>query len=91
MLFRSVSQSRYHIEIADNFALIGHSWGGLLAAEIAITQPKGLKALILSSPLGDSNTWVSGVKELLSEMPTEISSTIIEHKPCSSLQLCLVM
>jgi len=69
-----------HLEIADNFALIGHSWGGLLAAEIAITQPKGLKALILSSPLGDSNTWVSGVKELLSEMPTEISSTIIEHE-----------
>jgi L-proline amide hydrolase len=29
--------------IAENFALIGHSWGGLLAAEIAITRPKGLK------------------------------------------------
>ena len=69
-----------HLGIADNFAINGHSWGGLLAAEIAITQPKGLKALILSSPLGDSDTWVAGVKELLAGMPEEISSVIIKHE-----------
>lgn len=69
-----------HLGIADNFAINGHSWGGLLAAEIAITQPKGLKALILSSPLGDTDTWVAGVKELLAEMPPEISSVIIKHE-----------
>lgn len=69
-----------HLGIVDNFALIGHSWGGLLAAEIAITQPKGLKALILSSPLGDSDTWVAGVKELLAAMPPEISSVIIKNE-----------
>ncbi|CAN2186535.1 MhpC Predicted hydrolases or acyltransferases (alpha/beta hydrolase superfamily) [Candidatus Nanopelagicaceae bacterium] len=69
-----------HLGIADNFAINGHSWGGLLAAEIAITQPQGLKALILSSPLGDSDTWVAGVKELLAGMPEEISSVIIKHE-----------
>jgi L-proline amide hydrolase len=69
-----------HLDIADNFAINGHSWGGLLAAEIAITRPKGLKALILSSPLGDSDTWVSGVKELLAGMPEEISSVIIKNE-----------
>lgn len=69
-----------HLNISDGFALIGHSWGGLLAAEIAITQPRGLKALILSSPLGDCDTWVSGVKELLADMPTDISATIIKHE-----------
>lgn len=66
--------------IADNFALTGHSWGGLLAAEIAITQPQGLKALILSSPLGDTDTWVHEVKRLLNLMPKEISSVIIKHE-----------
>jgi len=69
-----------HLGIADNFALTGHSWGGLLAAEVAITQPQGLKALILSSPLGDSDTWVEGVKGLLAAMPPEISSVIIKHE-----------
>ncbi len=69
-----------HLGIADNFAINGHSWGGLLAAEIAITQPKGLKALILSSPLGDSDTWVAGVKQLLAGMPEEVSSVIIKNE-----------
>jgi L-proline amide hydrolase len=69
-----------HLGIADNFALNGHSWGGLLAAEIAITQPQGLKALVLSSPLGDTDTWVDGVKQLLKDMPSEISSVIIKHE-----------
>jgi len=74
------TQLIHHLGIADNFSLIGHSWGGLLAAEIAITQPEGLKALILSSPLGDTNTWVHEVKRLLALMPTEISSVIIKHE-----------
>ena len=69
-----------HLGIEDNFAINGHSWGGLLAAEIAITQPRGMKALVLSSPLGDSDTWVAGVKELLAQMPSEISSVIIKHE-----------
>ena len=69
-----------HLEISDSFALIGHSWGGLLAAEIAITQPEGLKSLILSSPLGDSDVWVSEVKRLLLQMPAEISSVILAHE-----------
>jgi L-proline amide hydrolase len=69
-----------HLGIDDNFAINGHSWGGLLAAEIAITQPRGLQALVLSSPLGDTDTWVAGVKELLAQMPSEISSVIIKHE-----------
>ncbi len=69
-----------HLEISDNFAINGHSWGGLLAAEIAITKPLGLKALVLSSPLGDTQTWISGVKDLLAGMPSEISSVILHHE-----------
>lgn len=69
-----------HLGIASNFAINGHSWGGLLAAEIAITKPQGLRALVLSSPLGDTETWISGVKELLAQMPAEISSVILRHE-----------
>lgn len=69
-----------HLGISNNFAILGHSWGGLLGAEIAITQPAGLKALILSSPLGDSDVWVDEVKRLLAQMPEEISSVILHHE-----------
>ena len=33
----------------DHIHLLGHSWGGMLAMEYALTQPTGLASLILSS------------------------------------------
>lgn len=69
-----------NLGIENNFAVAGQSWGGLLAAEIAITQPNGLKALILSSALGDTRTWLDEARRLVLEMPQEIADIIIEHE-----------
>lgn len=33
----------------DNFVLLGHSWGGLLATEYALTHPEHLKGLVISN------------------------------------------
>jgi proline iminopeptidase len=33
----------------DNFYLLGHSWGGILAAEYALKYPDNLKGLIISN------------------------------------------
>ena len=69
-----------HLGIADSYSVLGYSWGGLLAAEIAITQPRGLKSLILSSPLGDTQVWIEEVRRLLTTMPKEIADVIIHHE-----------
>ena len=69
-----------HLGIADSYSVLGYSWGGLLAAEIAITQPRGLKALVLSSPLGDTSVWLEEVRRLLTHMPKDISEVIIRHE-----------
>src|SRR5215470_6237807 len=37
----------------DNFILFGHSWGGLLAMEYALTYPQNLKGLIISNMMSD--------------------------------------
>src|SRR5207253_6495719 len=34
--------------------LLGHSWGGMLAQEYALTQPAGLASLVLSSTLSSA-------------------------------------
>jgi proline iminopeptidase len=34
---------------ADNFFLLGHSWGGILATEYALAHPQHLKGLIISN------------------------------------------
>jgi len=69
-----------HLGIANNFSILGHSWGGLLAAEIAITQPSGLKSLILSSALGDTQMWMDEVRKLVLQMPSDIAEIIIKHE-----------
>jgi L-proline amide hydrolase len=73
------------IGIEDNFALLGHSWGGLLAAEVAITQPRGLKALILSSALADTDIWEAEARRLALEMPEEFSEPLIRHEDAGTI------
>ncbi len=34
---------------ADNFYLLGHSWGGMLALEYALAHPEALKGLVISN------------------------------------------
>lgn len=38
-----------HLGIENNYALLGQSWGGMLASEHAVRQPEGLKALIIAN------------------------------------------
>lgn len=80
--FRLLTQ---HLGIESDFALLGHSWGGLLAAEIAITRPHGLKALILSSALADTDTWEVEARRLALEMPAEFSEPLIRHEDAGTV------
>jgi L-proline amide hydrolase len=74
-----------HLGISDNFALLGHSWGGLLATEIAITRPEGLKALILSSALADTDLWEVEARRLALEMPAEFSEPLIRNEDAGTI------
>jgi L-proline amide hydrolase len=40
-----------HLGIAGRYALLGQSWGGMLASEHAVRRPAGLKALVLANSL----------------------------------------
>jgi L-proline amide hydrolase len=57
----------------------------LLAAEIAITRPQGLKALILSSPLADTDTWEIEARRLALKMPSEFSEPLIRHEDAGTI------
>lgn len=74
-----------HLGIKENFALLGHSWGGLLAAEIAITRPAGLRALILSSALADTDMWEVEARRLALEMPDEFSEPLIRNEDAGTI------
>ncbi|WCL54253.1 proline iminopeptidase-family hydrolase [Gimibacter soli] len=60
--------------------IAGHSWGGTLAAEYAVRNPKGLKAAILSSPLLNTRQWIADNREWIEAMPEKERTAIITHE-----------
>lgn len=61
----------------DNFYLLGHSWGGILAAEYALKYQQHLKGLIISNmmmSIPEYNTYAYNV--LAKQMPPGVFDTI---------------
>ena len=60
----------------DEYVLLGQSWGGMLAIEFALTQPVGLKGLILYSTLASITEWKAATEKLLMTLPEDAQETI---------------
>jgi proline iminopeptidase len=63
----------------DNFYLLGHSWGGILAAEYALAHQEHLKGLVISNmmmSIPDYNRYANAV--LAAHMPPEVVREIRE-------------
>jgi proline iminopeptidase len=63
----------------DNFYLLGHSWGGILATEYALKYPQHLKGLIISNmmmSIPDYNRYAESVlaKQMAPEVVAEIKA-----------------
>ena len=69
-----------HLDIADNYVLLGQSWGGMLAAEHAIRQPMGLRALVLANSPASMELWCKGVRQLRSALPASVQAVLTEHE-----------
>jgi proline-specific peptidase len=60
--------------------LLGHSWGGMLALEYALTQPSGLASLIIASSGASSAQWNAEIQRLRAELPPEIQAALQKHE-----------
>lgn len=65
--------SYFHLETYD---VLGHSWGGILASEFAVTQPKGLGKLVLSNSPPSSELWGKSQAELISTFPQSVQQAL---------------
>ncbi len=64
----------------ENIHILGHSWGGSLAAEYMLTKPVGVEKIILSSPLLDSKLWVKEANRLIDGLPAWARDTMHKHE-----------
>jgi len=61
-----------HLGIQDDFDILGHSWGGMLGARYAISQPKGLNKLIISDSPASMELFVQAANKLRKRLPQDI-------------------
>lgn len=61
-----------HLDIEDDFDLLGHSWGGMVSARFATSHPPGLKHLVLASSPASMQLWVEAANRLRSKLPEDV-------------------
>jgi L-proline amide hydrolase len=75
-----------HLGIAARYHLLGQSWGGMLGAEHAITQPEGLRSLVISNSPASMELWVQEATRLRGELPAELRETLDRHERDGTLE-----
>lgn len=74
-----------HLNIQDDYDLLGQSWGGMLAATHAALQPLGLRRLILSSTPFSSEMWTSAYRGYRDQMPEDSRQALMRTRTFESL------
>jgi L-proline amide hydrolase len=69
-----------HLGIASAYHLLGQSWGGMLAAEHAVRQPTGLKALVIADSPASMTLWLEAANQLRAALPPEVEAALITHE-----------
>lgn len=65
----------------ERFHLLGHSWGGALAAAYVIEKgTDGIASVVLSSPLISTPAWVEDANFLRGQLPEDVRETLSRHE-----------
>jgi proline iminopeptidase len=76
---KEVEEVRAGLGLTD-FVLYGHSWGGMLAQEYAITHQKHLKAVVISDMTASIKSYVTHINELRKALPAEIRAVMDKYE-----------
>ena len=58
-----------HLGIDERHAVVGQSWGGMLAMEYALDRPAGLRAIVVADSPASMRLWVSEANRLRRDLP----------------------
>src|SRR5687768_11660299 len=64
----------------DRVHLLGHSWGGWLALEYALSQPDGVASLVLASTCASIPAFASASRRLKQQLPLDVQRVIDHHE-----------
>lgn len=73
-----------HLGISD-YHLLGQSWGGMLAAEIAVRRPTGLQSLMICNSPASMPLWLEGANELRDALPVAVREALTRHEAAGTI------
>ncbi|TFL00923.1 proline iminopeptidase [Pterulicium gracile] len=62
------------------YDVLGHSWGGMLAAMHAVTKPKGLRKLVLVSAPASMPLFLQEQAKLRANLPVDVQEVLTKHE-----------
>ncbi len=74
-----------HLGVAEDYHLLGQSWGGMLGAEHALRQPRGLRSLILSNALASEQLLLDEAHRLRRELPGDLPEVFDRHEAAGTI------
>jgi L-proline amide hydrolase len=77
---RELSLLALELGIADRYAVVGQSWGGMLAMEHALDHPPGLRAIVVADSPASIPLWVEEANRLRRDLPGEVQATLTRHE-----------
>jgi proline-specific peptidase len=75
---RALGLERVHI--------LGHSWGGMLAMEYALTNPEGLASLVIADSPASIPQWIAEANRLRGELPADVRQTLLKHEEAGTTE-----
>jgi L-proline amide hydrolase len=69
-----------HLGIADRYAVVGQSWGGMLAMEHALDHPQGLRAIVVADSPASIPLWVAEANRLRADLAPDVQATLTRHE-----------
>lgn len=69
-----------HLGIDGRYHVVGQSWGGFLAQEHALTQPAGLRGLVLANTAASFPAFLAEANRLRDELPPGVNDTLLRHE-----------
>ncbi len=66
--------------IASSYAILGQSWGGMLAAEHAVRRPEGLQGLVIANSPASMGLWLAEANRLREQLPADVQATLLAHE-----------
>ena len=69
-----------HLGMVTSYHVIGQSWGGMLGAEHAVRQPKGMRSIVIADSPPSMVLWVQEANKLRDALPAEVQATLLKHE-----------